>query len=68
MVTISPAIDRFLASAGVADATRLAYRRDLHEFADWYGERPVEDVDVRVLADWTTHLGAARRGVPTPDR
>jgi integrase/recombinase XerC len=61
-MTISPAIDRFLAAAGVADATRLAYRRDLYEFADWYGERPVEEVDVRVLADWTTHLGRARRG------
>jgi integrase/recombinase XerC len=61
-MTISPAIDRFLAAAGVADATRLAYRRDLYEFADWYGERAVEEVDVRVLADWTTHLGRARRG------
>jgi len=61
-VTIGAAIDRFLATAGISDATRRAYRNDLRDFAEWYGDRDVEAVDVRVLADWTAELGRARPG------
>jgi site-specific recombinase XerD len=61
-VRIDAAIGRFLATAGISDATRRAYRSDLRDFAAWYGDRDVEAVDVRVLADWTAELGRARRG------
>jgi len=61
-VTIGAAIDRFLATGGISDATRRAYRNDLRDFAEWYGDRDVEAVDVRVLADWTAELGRARPG------
>ena len=61
-MTTTRAIDRFLVASGLAEATTRAYASDLRDFAAWYGDRPIEDVDVRVLADWTAHLGAARRG------
>ena len=61
-MTIGAAIDRFLATAGISDATRRAYRNDLRDFAEWYGDRDVEAVDVRVLAAWTAELGRARPG------
>jgi site-specific recombinase XerD len=61
-VGIGAAIDRFLDTAGVADATRRAYASDLRDFAAWYGDRPVEEVDLRVLADYTADLGRARPG------
>src|SRR5207248_11426365 len=33
------------------------------EFARWFGpDSPIEDVDVRVLADWVAQLGRARPG------
>jgi site-specific recombinase XerD len=59
------AIDRFLASPALSDATRRAYRADLRDFADWLDTHglAVEDVDVRVLADYTAELGRARRGL-----
>ena len=56
------AIDRFLLAAGISAATRRAYAADLRDFAEWYGERPLEEVDVRVLADYTADLGRARPG------
>ncbi len=59
---LQPAVDRYLSAAGIADATRRAYRTDLRDFVDWYGDRPVEGIDVRVLADWVAELGRARRG------
>jgi site-specific recombinase XerD len=59
---VGAASERFLAAAGVADSTRRAYAADLREFARWYGDRPLEQVDVRVLADWTAELGRARPG------
>ena len=59
---IGNAIERYLGAAGVSDATRRAYRTDLRDFAEWYGERPLEQVDVRALADYTADLGRARRG------
>jgi integrase/recombinase XerC len=61
-VKIADAIDRFLSAAALSDATRRAYRRDLGEFAAWFGDGRVEDVDIRVLAAWTVELGRARRG------
>jgi integrase/recombinase XerC len=57
---IEPAIDRFLLAAGIADSTRRAYGADLREFARWYGDRPVDEIDVRVLSEWMTQLGRAR--------
>ena len=53
------AIDRFLEHGGLSDATRRGYASDLRAFAAWLDERGLEldDVDVRVLADWVTDLG-----------
>jgi site-specific recombinase XerD len=67
-VTTNAAIDRYLAVAGISEATRRAYAGDLREFARWFGgSRPVEDVDVRVLAEWVAALGRTRpRGKLAP--
>jgi integrase/recombinase XerC len=67
-MTTDAAIDRFLEAAGISDGTRRGYAADLHEFAAWFGpDSPLEDVDVRVLADWVTELGRARtRGKLAP--
>jgi site-specific recombinase XerD len=56
------AIDRFLESPKLGDATRRAYRVDLEQFGRWLDERGlrVADVDVRVLSDYATELGRAR--------
>jgi site-specific recombinase XerD len=60
-VTVDHAIERYLAAAGMSEATRRAYGADLREFARWFGrDSPVEDIDVRVLADWVAELGRAR--------
>ncbi len=58
------AIDRFLASPALSDATRRAYGVDLAEFGAWMQVRKasLEDVDARLLADYVAQLGAARRG------
>ena len=58
------AIDRFLASPALSDATRRAYGVDLAEFGAWLRTRKasVQDVDARLLADYVAELGAARRG------
>ena len=53
-------IDRFLDAAGISDSTRRAYAADLREFSAWYGDRPVDDIDVRVVTDWVAQLGRAR--------
>jgi site-specific recombinase XerD len=64
-VDTAVAIDRFLSSPGLGDATRRAYRTDLRDFARWLRERglALEDVDVRTLAEYTADLGRARRGL-----
>jgi integrase/recombinase XerD len=56
------AIDRFLASPSLADATRRSYRFDLEPFADWLEARELglDDVEVRVLSDWVTDFGRGR--------
>jgi len=61
-VETKAAVERFLASPKLSEATRRAYRVDVEEFARWLGRRgtPVEAVDVRVLADYATELGRAR--------
>ncbi len=61
VVTVDAATDRFLRAAGVADSTRRAYAADLGEFARFVGpDTPIEDVDLRVLADFVSELGRAR--------
>lgn len=59
------AIDRFLASPGLGESTRRAYRFDLRDFAHWLASegQALEDVDVRVLSRYTAELGRARRGL-----
>jgi site-specific recombinase XerD len=55
---------RFLDSPGLSDATRRAYRVDVEEFTSWLRSRKteLEDVDVRVLADYASELGGSRPG------
>jgi site-specific recombinase XerD len=57
-----PAIDRFLESPGLGEATRRSYRGDVEEFGRWLDDRKLEvsDVDVRVLMDYVAELGRAR--------
>jgi site-specific recombinase XerD len=61
-VTTDAAIERFLASPSLADSTRRAYRSDLRQFAAWLDGRGIrlDEVDVRVLADWVADLGRVR--------
>jgi site-specific recombinase XerD len=62
-VTVEAATERFLAGAGISDGTRRVYAADLREFGIWFGpDSPIEDVDVRVLADWVAELGRGRPG------
>jgi site-specific recombinase XerD len=67
-MTVERACERYLAHAGISPATRRAYGSDLREFAGWFGpDSPLEDVDVRVLADWVSDLGRVRdRGKLSP--
>lgn len=59
------AIARFLATPSLAESTRRSYSFDLRDFASWLAARgtPVEDVDVRALAEYVAELGRARRGL-----
>jgi site-specific recombinase XerD len=60
-VTFESAAERFLAAAGLSESSRRAYRSDLSDFGRWFGpDSPLEDVDVRVLADWVSELGRVR--------
>jgi integrase/recombinase XerD len=61
-VNLEEASERFLASAGVSEATRRGYGADLRDFAEWYGNGELERVDVRVLSDYAADLGRARPG------
>jgi site-specific recombinase XerD len=58
-VRTGAAIDRFLEHGGLAEATRRAYGADLRAFASWLEKSglALDDVDVRVLADYITELG-----------
>ena len=64
-MTLSAAIDRFLASPSLSEATRRSYGVDLRVFAEWLEQRRlgVDDVDVRVLVDYAAELGRARHGL-----
>jgi site-specific recombinase XerD len=68
-VQLNTAIDRYLASPALSESTRRAYRIDVEQFARWLEARgtDLDDVDVRVLADYVAHLGGARAG-RTPRR
>jgi len=59
-----PAIDRFLASPALSDATRRAYGSDLREFSSWLAAKgeSIDAIDARLLAAYTAELGVARPG------
>jgi len=61
-VALEHEIDRFLASALLADATRRTYRVDLAHFSRWLDGRglSLDGVGVRELADYAGDLGRAR--------
>jgi integrase/recombinase XerC len=61
-VTTDTAIERFLTSTALADATRRAYRSDLRTFSDWLEERRLglADVDARFLTEYAAELGRGR--------
>jgi len=56
------AIERFLASPGLGEATRRAYRFDLEPFAEWLDacHAGIDDVDARLLSDYAAELGRGR--------
>jgi len=62
-VEVTVAIDRFLASPGLAESTRRSYGFDLRDFGLWLGRRGIalDDVDTRALAEYTADLGRDRR-------
>jgi site-specific recombinase XerD len=59
---VQPEVQRFLESPALSDSTRRAYRVDVEEFCAWLTGRGarLQDVDVRVLADYAAELGRAR--------
>jgi site-specific recombinase XerD len=60
-MTVEAAAERYLTAAGISEGTRRVYASDLRDFMGFVGpDSPIEDVDVRVLADWVAELGRAR--------
>ena len=61
---VHKAAARFLDSPALSDGTRRAYGYDVNEFCHWLERRgsKLDGVDIRVLVDYATHLGAARPG------
>jgi site-specific recombinase XerD len=60
-MTVEAAAERYLAAAGISEGTRRVYASDLRDFMGFVGpDSPIEDVDVRVLADWVAELGRPR--------
>jgi len=55
---------RFLDSPTLSDGTRRVYRQDVGEFCEWLDARgtKLDDVDVRTLVDYVSHLGSRRAG------
>jgi site-specific recombinase XerD len=55
---------RFLASPTLSEATRRAYGSDVEELCAWLEEHGtrLDQVDIRVLADYVAWLGSARHG------
>ncbi len=64
MVDTRAAIDRFLGSQALSDATRRAYRRDLDELALWLQRNHValDRFDAGAFAAYAAELGADRPG------
>ncbi len=64
-VDTAVAVDRFLSSPALSEATRRAYAADLRDFSRWLDDQGIglDDLDVRVLAAYTAELGRARRGL-----
>jgi len=64
-VDTAVAVDRFLSSPALSEATRRAYAADLRDFGSWLDSQglSLDDLDVRVLAAYTAELGRARRGL-----
>jgi site-specific recombinase XerD len=62
---VDPRAARFLDSPALADSTRRAYAVDVRQFGRWLETHGLEldDVDVRVIADYTAELA---RGRPKP--
>jgi len=62
-VDTDAAVTRFLSSPSLTESTRRAYRFDVEEFCRWLAAREttLDQVDVRVLADYAAELGTARR-------
>jgi site-specific recombinase XerD len=56
------AAERFLASPALSAATRRTYRFDVLEFCRWLGDRELDAVDVRILAEYAGWLAGARGG------
>jgi integrase/recombinase XerC len=63
------AIERFLASPSLSEATRRAYRTDLEEFGSWLrrSRLSVDEVGAAALSDYAAEVGASRPG-RTPRR
>ncbi|HEV8248576.1 MAG TPA: tyrosine-type recombinase/integrase [Gaiellaceae bacterium] len=59
---LEAAVDRFLAAPSLSEATRRAYGVDVGQFSRWLRGRGLEldDVDVRVLAEYASELGRGR--------
>jgi site-specific recombinase XerD len=57
------ALERFLASPSLSEATRRSYRFDLEPFVAWLDARKtsLEQIDARVLAEYAAELGRDRR-------
>ena len=64
VVDTRAAIDRFLGSQALSDATRRAYRRDLDELAAWLRRNhlDLERFDAGAFAAYAAELGADRPG------
>jgi site-specific recombinase XerD len=61
-IAVQQEVERFLESPALSAATRRAYGVDVREFARWLERRgtALEQVDVRVLAEYAAELGRAR--------
>ncbi len=64
VVETNAAIDRFLQSQALSEATRRAYRRDLEELARWLRRNGLglAELDARSFARYAAELGSDRPG------
>jgi site-specific recombinase XerD len=63
-VDADSALDRFLSSAALSDATRRAYRTDVEELLAWLHDNGLglEEVDARIFSRYAAWLGRDRPG------